>query len=208
MWTHAWGFWYWNSMISPSTSMVSSSRYKVANEWCASRGAPPSSSVNARIARTLPRPFRQLVQVGPGHRPIGVGRVHHHVTVEIQLQPVDVLHQRGDGRADPLAGPRDVEVPGKEDALARKQGDQHGVGVFQVVDVMQLQDARLVLEHQRVDDALDLRLLAGPRQHVADERPRFTEGGLDEELAVVVGDHGDAFGDEGRQAANVVEMRM
>ena len=103
---------------------------------------------------------------------------------------------------------RRIEVGREQDLLLRQIGDEHGVAVLETGDVMQLDRARLVLQHHLLDHALDLGLLLRLRQRVADERARREQRLLDEVLAVVVGQDDGAFGRERRQPARMIEVRV
>src|SRR5688500_7055835 len=61
--------------------------------------------------------LREREQVRLGLRFVRIRRMDQHVRVEVQLQPLDVLHERGNGRTDRLTRRRDVEVSREQHPL-------------------------------------------------------------------------------------------
>ena len=110
--------------------------------------------------------------------------------------------------ADRLPLRRDVEVPGEQDLLLRQKRDQHAVAVLEVLDVVQLDGVRVVLEDALVARRLDLGLPVRLGEVVADERARIAQPLFQKALVVRVGDDRDPFGGKRREAAGVIEVRV
>ena len=80
--------------------------------------------------------------------------------------------------------------------------------MLEVLDVVQLDGVRVVLEDALVTCRLDLGLSIRLGEVVADERARTAQPLFQKALVVRVGDDRDPFSGKRREAAGVIEVRV
>ena len=134
--------------------------------------------------------------------------MNEHVSLEIQLQPFDILDERRNRRRCRLTLGRNIEVRREQDLLLGQIGDEHAVAVLEVLDVIELDRVRLVLEHALLASCLYLGLLLRLGEIVSDERARRAQGLLQIGLVVLVRDDGDPIGRKRRESAGMIEVRV